>query len=196
MTISSLKKLPAWIFWIFSTLAMMFVLPALLAAQAAPTAGIQAGVANPLPEAPTLTAWQPYSARILGPAADAPASETALVPEPLAAISSRPAKPEQHRFWDRENALLFTATGGMATADFFATHANLAGGGRELNPLTRPFARSTPLLAANFALETAGVIGVSYLFHKTGHHRLERLTSLINIGGSAGAVAYDLAHRR
>jgi len=133
---------------------------------------------------------------MLGPAPDSPASETAFAPEPSTVISSRPAKPEQHRFWDRENALLFTATGGMAAADFFATHANLAGGGRELNPLTRPFARSTPLLAANFALETAGVIGVSYLFHKTGHHKLERLTSLVSIGTSAGAVVYDRAHRR
>jgi hypothetical protein len=102
----------------------------------------------------------------------------------------------EHRFWDRENTFLFAATAGMATADFFVTHANLASGGRELNPLTRPFASSTPLLAANFAMETSGVIGLSYLFHKTGHHTLERVTSFVSIGGSSGAVAYDLAHRR
>jgi hypothetical protein len=38
-------------------------------------------------------------------------------------------------------------------------------------------------------------MGVSYLFHKTGHHTLERLTSIVNIGESAGAVAYGQSHR-
>lgn len=100
-----------------------------------------------------------------------------------------------HRFWDRENAILFSAVAATATADFFTTHANLASGGRELNPVTRIFTSSTPMLAANFGLETAGVIGVSYMFHKTGHHRLERLTSFVDIGGSIGAVSYGLTHR-
>ena len=100
-----------------------------------------------------------------------------------------------HSFWDRENRVLFAANGATATADFFVTHANLASGGRELNPVTRLFAGSTPMLASNFALQTAGVIGVSYLFHKTGHHRLERLTSILNASVSSGAVIFDLTHR-
>jgi len=45
------------------------------------------------------------------------------------------------------------------------------------------------------ALETASTIGISYMFHKTGHHKLERITSFVNIGTSAGAVAYGLTHR-
>lgn len=101
----------------------------------------------------------------------------------------------RHRFWDRENTILFTAVGAAATADFFTTRANLATGGRELNPIARIFTSSTPLLATNFALETAGVIGISYMFHKTGHHRLERLTSFLDTGGSVGAVTYGLMHR-
>jgi hypothetical protein len=100
-----------------------------------------------------------------------------------------------HHFWDRENTILFSAVGAAATADFFATRDNLASGGRELNPVTRVFTSSTPLLAANFAFETAGVIGISYMFHKTGHHKLERLTSLLDIGGSVGAVTFDRTHR-
>jgi hypothetical protein len=39
------------------------------------------------------------------------------------------------------------------------------------------------------------VISLSYFFHKTGHHKLERAVSLVNIGGSAGAVSFGLAHR-
>ena len=116
---------------------------------------------------------------------------------PVTVVSTNEAPKERasHRFWDRENTVLFAASAGMATADFFTTRANLASGGRELNPLTRVFTGSTPMLATNFALETGAVMGVSYLFHKTGHHTLERLTSFVNIGESAGAVAYGQSHR-
>jgi hypothetical protein len=80
-------------------------------------------------------------------------------------------------------------------ADFAITCSNLQGGGRELNPVVRLFGRSTAGLAVNFAGETAGVMSVSYFFHKTGHHKLERWVSIVNISSSAGAVGYDLAHR-
>jgi len=102
---------------------------------------------------------------------------------------------QQHHFWDRNNAILFTAVGASATADFFVTRANLASGGRELNPVTRVFAGSTAGLAMNFVGETAGTIGISYFFHKTGHHKLERLTSFVDVGMSAGAVGFGLTHR-
>lgn len=133
--------------------------------------------------------------------------ENALPASPIEAASASPfvasqpraivpASPElQHRFWDRQNTILFSAVAATATADFLTTHANLASGGRELNPVTRIFTSSTPLLAANFGLETAGVIGISYMFHKTGHHTLERLTSFVDIGSSVGAVGYGLTHR-
>jgi len=121
-------------------------------------------------------------------------------PGSMAVVASAPvvARPKEfaaHPFWDRENRVLFTAVGGLAAADFCTTRANLASGGRELNPVTRVFSGSTPGLATNFALETASTIGISYMFHKTGHHKLERMTSLVNIGTSAGAVAYGLTHR-
>ena len=100
-----------------------------------------------------------------------------------------------HRFWDRENSALFALNAGAAATDFCVTRANLKNGGQELNPVTRIMTGSTPALAANFALETGGVIGVSYLFHKTGHHKLERVTSMVNFGGSIAAVAYGVTHR-
>jgi hypothetical protein len=101
----------------------------------------------------------------------------------------------EHRFWDRDNGILFAAVGASAAADFWVTRSNLAHGGRELNPVAGMFAGSTAGLAINFAGETAGSIGLSYLFHKTGHHKLERAVCLINIGSSATAVSFDLAHR-
>lgn len=125
------------------------------------------------------------------------ASGAALPPAAFVAPSvvAPPKLRETHPFWDRDNKILFAGCGALATADFFTTRANLASGGRELNPVTRVFSGSTPGLAANFVLETGGVIGLSYMFHKIGHHKLERIVSIVNMSGSAGAVAYGLTHR-
>ena len=111
------------------------------------------------------------------------------------AINAPTGSSDQHRFWDKQNCTLFAAAAALNTADFAVTRANLRSGGQELNPVVRLFGRSTPGLAMNFIGETAGVISLSYFFHKTGHHKLERAVSLINIGSSAGAVGYGLAHR-
>lgn len=120
---------------------------------------------------------------------------------PAAAITLAPvvATPRigetTHRFWDKENKILFAATGAFSAADFAITRSNLQSGGQELNPVVRIFGRSTAGLAVNFAGETAGVVAVSYFFHKTGHHKLERALTMVNLGGSAYAVSYGLAHR-
>ena len=92
--------------------------------------------------------------------------------------------------------MLFAASAALSAADFAVTRANLQNGGRELNPVVRFFGTSTPALAANFAGETAGIIGLRYFFHRTGHHKLERVLTMLNIGSSAGAVSYDLVNRR
>jgi len=129
-----------------------------------------------------------------GPAPNAPMP--LLSAEPVAPIQITPtSETGRHKFWDKKNWALFATSAALSGADFAVTRANLQSGGRELNPMVRVFGRSTPGLAANFAGETAGLIGISYFFHKTGHHKLERAVSWINIGGSAGAVSYGLANR-
>ncbi len=116
--------------------------------------------------------------------------------EPVASSNSYlPEAPGQHSFWDGKNRFLFSTVATFSGADFAVTHMNLANGGRELNPLVRPFTGSTAALAANFAGQTAGVIAVSYLLHKSGHHKLERMAPVANIASSAFAVAYGLSHR-
>ena len=154
---------------------------------AAATLGLLLAVSSP-------AVSQEVSKALLEPALAQPAP----MPAPMvkAAPSSRlPEAPVEHKFWDRENAGLFATVAAFSAADFVVTRDNLSHGGRELNPLTRPFAGSTAGLAANFAGETAGVIGVSYFFHKTGHHKLERLAPIVNFGASAFAVSYGLSHR-
>ncbi len=119
----------------------------------------------------------------------------AAEPAPMSFVSVREEKPKPHRFWDNQNRALFATVAAFSAADFCVTRANLANGGRELNPVTRILSGSTPGLAVNFSLETGSVIGASYLFHKTGHHKLERIVSVANIGGSVAAVAFGLTHR-
>jgi hypothetical protein len=125
------------------------------------------------------------------PARMAPAAPMVSTFQP----ATLPEAPSRHRFWDRENSLLFATSAAFSAADFVVTRDNLRAGGQELNPVTRVFCGSTAGLAVNFAGETVGVVGLSYLFHKTGHHRLERAVSMLNIGASASAVTFDLAHR-
>lgn len=106
-----------------------------------------------------------------------------------------PEAPTTHKFWDRENRMLFATTAALCAADFSVTHMNLSSGGRELNPLVRPFTANNATLASNFVAQTAGVVAISYLFHRTGHHRFERLAPVANVAASAFAVGYGLSHR-
>lgn len=137
---------------------------------------------------------QEVSAALLQPAAMQPAS---MAPSSPVAPVQPATLPEalSHRFWDRENSFLFATSAAFNAADFVITRDNLREGGKELNPVTRVFSGTTAGLAVNFAGETAGVVALSYFFHKTGHHKMERVVSMVNIGSSAGAVAFDLAHR-
>ncbi len=135
------------------------------------------------------------SALAQGPLMDAPQPQPS-VPSASPFVSVTPSvAPVPHKFWDRENEILFAATAAMNVADFTATRANLQNGGTELNPVVRMLGRSTPALALNFAGETAGVIGVTYFLHKTGHHKLERITSVVNLSASSLAVGYGFSHR-
>jgi len=123
-----------------------------------------------------------------------PAASVEKTPSPTVAVLV-PEAPVQHRFFDNENRLLFFGVIALSAADFAATRANLRSGGRELDPITRLFSGSTAGLAVNFAGESAVSVGLSYYFHRTGHHQLERLTSMLNIGASSFAVGYDLKGR-
>jgi hypothetical protein len=127
-----------------------------------------------------------------GPLPDAP---TPFVEAASPAFVTPSIGSSEHKFWDKQNRVLLVTAAALNGADFAVTRANLQSGGQELNPLVRIFGRSTAGLAANFIGETAGVVGLSYFFHKTGHHKLERAVSLVNIGSSAGAVTFGLIHR-
>jgi hypothetical protein len=139
----------------------------------------------------TLAMNQPEAVAFGGSAPEA----ATPAPAPMMISQALPEAPSHHKFWDRENRVLFAMTAAGSAADFAVTYSNLQNGGRELNPVTRIFSGSTVGLTANFVGQTGGVIGLSYFFHQTGHHKLERLTPLLNFGASAVAVGYGLTHR-
>jgi hypothetical protein len=94
----------------------------------------------------------------------------------------------EHRFWDRENDLLFTGVAASRTFDYFST-LNMRRRGRQEIFLTNDAVDNH----AGFAFIEAGATGVSigaaYLFHRYNHHKLERWTSIVHIGvASGGAV--------
>ena len=84
-----------------------------------------------------------------------------------------------HRFWDRENDLLFAAVGAGRALDYAST-LNLRHRGIDEIFLTNSIVDNHPLFASIEVGATAASIGVSYLFHRTGHHSLERWTSGIH----------------
>lgn len=101
---------------------------------------------------------------------------------------------QQHKFWDRQNTILFATHAGLAATDFALTHRNLASGGKELNPIARPFTNmGTPGEVVFFAGSTAASLGVTYFLHKTHHHNMERWVARYGVADSASGVVFNLA---
>src|SRR5580704_15677301 len=151
---------------------------------------------SPALHAQTLLAFAPLPEAPRPSRESAGAPPAAIRPVFVTSVAIAPSSaPTEHKFWDTQNRVLLIASAALNGADFAVTRANLQSGGQELNPVVRIFGRSTTGLAVNFVGETAGVIGISYFFHKTGHHQLERAVSVVNLGGSAFAVGYGLSHR-
>src|SRR5450631_3196851 len=98
-----------------------------------------------------------------------------------------PVAPGVHRFWDRENDLLFAAVGAGRALDYAST-LNLRSRGINEAFLTNSIVDNYALFAGIEVAATATSIGVSYLFHRTGHHRLERWTSAIHAGVAVGGA--------
>ena len=94
----------------------------------------------------------------------------------------------KHNFWDKENDLLFAGVAASRTLDYFST-LNMRRRGRQEILLTNDVVDNHAGFAAIEAASTGVSIGASYLFHRYGHHKLERWTSIVHIGlASGGAV--------
>src|SRR2546430_15677921 len=126
------------------------------------------------------------------------AQDVPVAPTPkqdLAAVSIK--KSDGHKFWDGTNAWLFAGTGASRTLDYFST-LNMRRRGRQEILLSNDAVDNH---AASAAIEAAGTgvsIGASYLFHRYGHHKLERWTSVVHLTlattGAARNYALKTAH--
>ena len=95
---------------------------------------------------------------------------------------------QEHRFADKENRWLFAGVAASRTLDYFST-LNMRRRGRQEILLTNDVVDNHPAFAAIEAATTGASIGASYLFHRYGHHKLERWTSVVHIGlTTTGAV--------
>jgi hypothetical protein len=109
--------------------------------------------------------------------------------EPSDSRKQEKTAPEKgHRFWDRENDWLFAGVGASRTLDYFST-LNMRRRGRQEILLTNDAVDNHAAFAAIEASATGVSVGAGYLFHRYGHHKLERWTSIVHIGlATTGAV--------
>jgi len=96
--------------------------------------------------------------------------------------------PEPHRFWDKKNDWLFAGVGAGRTLDYLST-LNMRRRGRQELLITNDVVDNHPAFATIEAAGTGISIGTAYLFHRYGHHKLERWTSAAHfVVGTSGAI--------
>jgi|ERR1044071_2763379 hypothetical protein len=110
-----------------------------------------------------------------------------------------PVDLHHHKFWDKENIAIHSANFAMQTADAFTTrHVLDEHNGVERNPWARQFVTHGwgGQAAYSWGLSVGGTILTSYFMHRTGHHKMERVLPMIEIGVTAGTVfGMNLRHR-
>ena len=94
-------------------------------------------------------------------------------------IQPPPSSPV-HRFWDRENLWLFSGIAITRGLDYASTR-NMQARGRKEILLAPEVVNNSAAFASLEAAGTMTSIGISYIFHRTGHHKLERWMSIGHI---------------
>ena len=109
-------------------------------------------------------------------------------------------RPQEHRFFDKTNKVLFTGLVVTRALDYHSTYAMLKNGGVE-SPWSRGgvgnLVKSKPGFAVFQAASVGATMGVAYWLHRKGHHRWERVVSIVQISGIGWYAAknYRLARR-
>jgi len=100
---------------------------------------------------------------------------------------------KDHKFWDTQNKILVPSYLALTASDAAATERlwRSGPGWSESNPLV-PDSRAGRVVY--FAGTAAAVLGVSYLAHRTGHHKWER--AILWVGTATEAQASTLSWYR
>lgn len=142
--------------------------------------------------AASVPAQEVESARLKAPLPEAPSVAAAsnsdnVVPAPAGNALIRAATPkptEQHKFFDKQQMIGLYVHAGVRTADTVVTCHNIANGATEMWIPTQSCAG----IAAWQAGSVGAALGIGWLFHKTGHHKLERLTPWVATSASAAGL--------
>ena len=124
------------------------------------------------------------------------ADPAGVLPEAPSSASVMPAatKPasQSHAFWDHKNAWLFSGVAVFRVLDYTSTR-NMRDRGRQEILLSNWVVDNKPLFVGIEAAATGLSIGLSYVMHRTGHHKVERLISIGHISGAAFGDARNYA---
>jgi hypothetical protein len=121
-------------------------------------------------------------------------AQDAAAPE----VESVPAAPKPvHRFWDRTNLLLFSGVAVFRGLDYASTR-NFQARGRTEILIPDDVVNNSAGFASLEAASAATSVGISYIFHRTGHHKMERWLSIghISVTGFGVAWNYSLKSKR
>ncbi len=118
-------------------------------------------------------------------------SETPSSPSATADAAPN-TKPPAHKFWDRENAWLFTGVAVSRALDYTSTRNFLARGRTEVL-IPDDVVNSQAGFPALEAAGAATSVGISYIMHHYGHHKLERWVSIVHIGVTTFGAAHNHA---
>lgn len=102
------------------------------------------------------------------------------------AAQQLPEAPQPHRFLDRTNLSLISASAVTLAGDGLSTQAFMAFDNRgDINPIARPFVGSRKGDALYFGAAFAAEVGGMVWLHRHGHHRIERILPMVVIGVEA-----------
>lgn len=101
-----------------------------------------------------------------------------------------------HSFLSKTSVVLFGLDATAKAIDGYATARNLSNGGVEHDPIARPFTHGAASQGVYFGASLAGDIAFSYLMHRTGHHKLEKIALLVGMSNSGLCAGYSLMHHK
>ena len=107
--------------------------------------------------------------------------------------------PPVHNFWDRKNFLLFSGVAVFRGLDYASTR-NFQARGRTEILIPDDVVNNSAGFASLEAAATVTSVGISYIFHRTGHHKMERCFSIGHISVTGFGVVWNYSlkskHRR
>lgn len=128
------------------------------------------------------------AAQALPAAASAPVYTQAWSATTAVAVAKKPAL--VHPFWDRKNVLLFSGIAVFRGMDYASTH-NFQARGRTEILLAEDVVNNSAAFASVEAAGAVTSVGISYLFHRTGHHKMERWLSIGHIAVTGFGVGWN-----